>query len=55
MKVEVMSYSGEYAIENAINDFIAGNDIEVKDIKYSIAVCDNQDLVYSAMIMYEEK
>ena len=41
-------------LDNEINSFIANNDIEVIDIKYSTAFAENQ-FIASALLVYKEK
>lgn len=56
MKVKIFDKEHEKDLEDEINKFIRQNDVEVVDIKYSVAIMyDYRDQVfcYSALIMYK--
>ena len=58
MFVKIFDENHEEDLENAINDFLSYDDIEVIDIKYQISTMyDYKDQIYcySAMIIYNEK
>ncbi len=42
-------------LDNAINNFIAENNIEVVDIKYSTSLSDQHSWIPSAMLIYKEQ
>lgn len=56
MKVKLFDENHEADLEDAINDFLSDNNIEVIDIKYQISTMyDYKDQIYcySAMILYK--
>lgn len=58
MKVKIFDDEDETDLQEDINDFISGNDIEVIDIKYQVGVgifSEEQVFCFSAMIIYTEK
>jgi len=57
MKVKVFDESHEKDLEQDINDFIKENNIDIIDIKYSVAVSlfsEEQIYCFSALIMYKK-
>ncbi len=55
MKVKIFDYEDESDLEIEINNFIAKNDIEIVDIKYSVSssvFSEEQIFCFSAMIIY---
>ncbi len=58
MKVKLFDESHELDLEKSINTFLNSKDLEVIDIKYSIAIAtsgEDQIYCYSALIIYEDK
>ena len=60
MEIHAMSVKNgrQSSFENAINDFLSYDDIEVIDIKYQVAIMyDNKEQIFcfSAMIIYNKK
>ena len=58
MKVKLFDESHEKDLEQDINNFLKENDVEVIDIKYSVAVSlfsEEQIYCFSALIMYKNK
>jgi len=58
MKVKIFDESHEKDLEKDINDFIKENQIEIIDIKYSVAVSlfsEEQIYCFSALILYKSK
>lgn len=58
MKVKLFDESHELDLEKGINTFLNSKDLEVIDIKYSIAIAtsgEDQIYCYSALIIYEDK
>ena len=56
MKVKIFDENHEKDLEQAINDFLDDNDIDVIDIKYQVAISvfsEEQVFCFSAMIIYE--
>ena len=56
MQVKIFDESHEKDLEQAINEFLENNDIEVIDIKYQVGVSvfsEEQIFCFSAMIIYE--
>lgn len=57
MKVKIFDESHEKDLENDINNFFKENEIEVIDIKYSVAIStysEEQIYCFSALIMYKK-
>jgi len=57
VKVKVFDESHEKDLEQDINDFIKENNIDIIDIKYSVAVSlfsEEQIYCFSALIMYKK-
>ena len=55
MKVKIFDESHEKDLEEQINDFLYLNEVEVVDIKYSVAVSmagEDQIYCFSALILY---
>ncbi|MGM9970891.1 MAG: sporulation protein Cse60 [Anaeroplasmataceae bacterium] len=55
MKVKLFDFEHELDLEEAINDFLENNQIEIIDIKYQIShFYDNKEQLfsYSAMLIY---
>lgn len=58
MKVKLFDESHEKDLEQDINNFLKENEVEVIDIKYSVAVSlfsEEQIYCFSALIMYKNK
>ncbi|HAB66913.1 MAG TPA: sporulation protein cse60 [Firmicutes bacterium] len=58
MKVQVFDENHEKDLENSVNEFIQGNNCDIMDIKYQVALAvsgDDQIYCFSAMIIYNEK
>lgn len=58
MKVKLFDESHELDLEKSINTFLNSKDLQVIDIKYSIAIAtsgEDQIYCYSALIIYEDK
>lgn len=58
MKVKIFDEEDESDLEEDINSFIEGNNIEVVDIRYQVGVgifSEEQIFCFSAMIIYLEK
>ena len=58
MKVKLFDESHEKDLEQEINSFLKENEVEVIDIKYSVAVSlfsEEQIYCFSALIMYKNK
>ena len=56
MKVKIFDENHEKDLEQAINEFLNTNDIEVIDIKYQVALSvfsEEQVFCFSAMIIYD--
>ena len=56
MKVKLFDESHEEDLEDAINEFLLQNDIEVIDIKYQLSIMydyKEQIYCYTAMILYK--
>ncbi len=57
MLVKIFDESHEEDLEEAVNDFLSYDDIEVIDIKYQVAVMyDHKEQIFcfSAMIVYKK-
>ncbi len=55
MKVKLFDFEDERDLENAINDFLSSNDLDLIDIKYAISSCvfaEEQIFCFSAMLIY---
>ena len=55
MKVKIFDENHEKDLEDAINEFLDNNDIDVIDIKYQVSVSmfsEEQVFCFSAMIIY---
>ena len=58
MKIKIFDESHEKDLEKDINDFIKENQIDIIDIKFSVAVSlfsEEQIYCFSALIMYKSK
>ena len=58
MRVKIFDENHEEDLEEAINDFLEENDIDIIDIKYQLSIMydyKEQIYCYSAMILYKEK
>lgn len=56
MKIKIFDESHEKDLEEAINNYIQDNDIEIIDIKYSVSAAlygDEQIYCFSALLMYK--
>lgn len=56
MKVKVFDESHEKDLENSVNEFLGSGDMDVIDIKYSVAIAtcgEEQIYCFTAMIVYE--
>ena len=56
MKVKIFDENHEKDLEQAINEFLSTNDIDIIDIKYQVALSvfsEEQVYCFSAMIIYE--
>ena len=57
MKVKLFDESHELDLEKSINDFLEKNELEVIDIKYSVAIetlGEEQIYCFTAMIIYND-
>ena len=56
MKVKLFDESHEKDLEEAINNFLSANEVEVVDIKFSTAIAVSEEQIYcfSALILYKE-
>ncbi len=55
MKVKVIDEDCEKDLENSVNEFLAGGEMDVIDIKYQVAIGvsgEEQLYCFSAMIIY---
>lgn len=52
MKVKLVKHTFSKTFEQDVNDIIKNK--RVIDIKYSIALLESGDILYTALIMYEE-
>lgn len=58
MKVKVFDENHEKDLENSVNEFLAGDSLEVIDIKYQVSIAisgDDQIYCFTAMVIYNEK
>ena len=56
MKVKIFDENHEKDLEDAINDFLSENEIELIDIKYQLSIMydyKEQIYCYSALILYK--
>lgn len=57
MRVKVFDEMHEQDLENSVNNFISGANIDVIDIKYQVSISmfsEEQIYCFSAMIVYDE-
>ena len=57
MKVKLFDESHEKDLEEEINKFLSANEVEVVDIKFSMAIglfSDEQIYCFSALVMYKD-
>ncbi len=55
MKVKIFDENHEKDLETVVNDFLKNNEIELIDIKYTVAVsvfAEEQVFCFSAMLIY---
>lgn len=58
MKVKVFDESHEKDLEDDLNNFLKENDVEIVEIKFSVAVTlykEEQIYCFSSLILYKEK
>lgn len=58
MKVKLFDENHESDLESSINEFIQGNNYDIIDIKYQVAITmsgEDQIYCFTAMVVYNEK
>ncbi len=58
MKVKIFDENHEKDLENSINEFLDGDNYDIIDIKYQVAIAisgEDQIYCFSAMVTYNEK
>lgn len=58
MKVRLFDENHENDLETSINEFLQGDNYDIIDIKYQVAIAmygEDQVYCFSAMVLYEEE